>query len=249
MEDIDFIQNYYSNPDENSKFNNVLVECGANVGKEPICKQLENIYKWKYYGIEPIKEHFEKLTKAHPNGVNYQVAISNISSEKQINNLVDTGFSSLTLHPTFAKYYDERGEIIKKTYVKTLTWNDYIALTKLEVVDFLIVDTEGHEKEVFEGFKNATCLPKIICTEFGMSDRTSEIKKNEENFDGIILINTILKKYGYTFDYVKYNNAYFSHNSFWRNKQKPLSWFGEDSVWKFWDTVYYDKDKLKNILK
>ena len=98
--------------------------------------------------------------------------------------------------------------------------------------------------------KKNDILPDVICSEFGMSDRSKGLSanKNKENFSGILKVNDCLQSLGYRFDYVKHNNAYFSKKSFWAQKQRPKEWFGEDEKFLFWGTTWYDKQKLKDVL-
>ena len=245
------IENYfYDQP-----YDKIIVECGAFTGGEEICIDLENNYRWKYYGIEPSPSNFSFLTKRHPNGINDNIAISNSNGYTTFSEIVtssgdSTGLSSLTHHPDIQKNIldinNARYKSIKYN-VKTMTWDTYVEQKKLDKIDFLIVDTEGHETEIYGAMTKNSILPDVICTEFALSDRKNSIT-TENNFYGILKINDFLKKLGYRFNYVNYNNAMFSKESFWYQKSIPKSWHGENDIFYFWDVLYYDKSKLKDLL-
>ena len=79
------------------------------------------------------------------------------------------------------------------------------------------IDVEGHELEVLRGMKDSLLMPDVICIEYSVV--------------GLDKINRILiKEYGYSFDFVNNNNAFFS---FMFNKEDlNKKWFGETDLWK-----------------
>lgn len=159
---------------------------------------------------------------------------------------MNTGLSSLTHHHSIEKKLFEYAEL--KTYkVQTSTWKSFVKKKNLKNVDFMIIDTEGHEVEVLEGMKDCDVLPDVICIEFAMSDRSKPLG-GAENFSGIIKLNEVLRDMGYVFDYVNYNNAMFSKKKMWEGKERPNGWYFEDQEFNLWGTTWYDKEKLKSLL-
>jgi hypothetical protein len=151
-------------------------------------------------------------------------------------------------HPQLAKRAIASHDVkILEYNVVTSTWKSFVSSKQLSHVDVLIVDTEGHEVEVFQGMENCDILPDVICTEFGMSDKQDD-QKGQENFSGFIKLSKIMSSLGYEFDYVNFNNAFFSKKSFWDGKRRPETWFSENLTFEFWGTTWYDKEKCKNIL-
>jgi hypothetical protein len=78
--------------------------------------------------------------------------------------------------------------------------------TDISKVDLLVIDVEGHEESVLKGMVGCK-LPSVICIEYPIT--------------GIRKITRILTYMGYRFDFISFNNAFFSFN------MPAVSKFGE----------------------
>jgi len=108
--------------------------------------------------------------------------------------------------------------------VKCLTFKTLAREYSILRVDILVLDVEGHELEVLEGFKNSSVTPNVLCIEYphicvGIPG----------GLKGLI---PIVEGYGYNFNMFVNNDAYFSKSY----KEEDKNWFGampfsEEWVW------------------
>ena len=112
---------------------------------------------WRGIIVDPIKRYLDNIPRA--NNIEYvNVAISNTHGIEKMyvfnDDIVDgdKDFAGMsTMHPISANL-----GLMHKVIVNTLTYKDLLELYKIERVDYLKIDTEGHDmnilKEViFEG--------------------------------------------------------------------------------------------------
>jgi FkbM family methyltransferase len=154
--------NFYKGDDDNNKgaflyLKKILGNCqimfdvGANVGiyTKFALKVNKNL---QIHCFEPVKETYEILVANNfpPNVVTNNIALSSSIGEKEIIGYMDDlGLSS---------FYVRRGLEISgknsqspKEIVPTTTLDEYCSEKQIDHLDFLKVDVEGHELEVFKG--------------------------------------------------------------------------------------------------
>jgi len=253
--DLTILYNYFY---ENEKVleNGIVVECGTAEGHHNPSFTLENNFNWKFYGFEADYRFFPILEKNRPNGTNINMALSNKNDEAEFIISAWKGNSSLNhskIHKEELETYPDKFEdntFFKKIKIQTIEWNTFIKKYNINKVDFLILDVEGNELIVLETFNKNSVLPSVIQIEYGYSDfdNTYLNLDKKQNFSGIIKIYNRLISLGYNFDYVSYNNAFFSLNNFWNNKTKPEKWLGEDNQFIYRDICYYDKNIFLNLI-
>lgn len=140
----------------NNKKNGFFIEVGAFDGiNYSNTFLLEKKYKWKGLLVEPLKIEFEICKKYR----NKSIVVNNIlSNQKDMNKLIKiyhSGLESLiadrgsSLMPK--SNLDEK---IKKnyTYIKSVTLDYLLNIHQISYVDILIVDVEGFEINLLDGF-------------------------------------------------------------------------------------------------
>jgi FkbM family methyltransferase len=145
-----------------------IIDIGANVGLMTLqfSKLVPNgkVYSFEptFYALERLKKNLslnESLSK------NVEV-INSFVSEKSSDNPEIIAFSSW-------KVNGERGDNDHPVHlgtpkgtegVKSISLDDFVVQKKLDKIDFIKIDTDGHEYEVFKGAKEAIkkYRPKII---------------------------------------------------------------------------------------
>ena len=253
--EISVINNYFIN---NNKIinNGIVVECGTAEGFHEPSVTLEKQYDWKFFGFEADPRFFPILCQNRPNSTNINAALSDENGTIEFTVSAWGGNSSINhskIHEEELITYPakfEDGSFFKKIIVPTMDWNHFTNIYNLQKIDFLILDVEGQEIKVLNGFTNNSILPKVIQIEFAYSDHDNLLldTNRRENFSGFVKICKKLFDLNYRFDYVNYNNAYFSQNSFWIGKDIPSFWDGEDEEFIYRDICYYHKEKCNKIL-
>lgn len=145
----------------NRKANGFYVDVGAN---EPIVESqtyhLEQM-GWKGLLIEPLP-HYCDLLKSHRNGQVVQVACSAPKNHNQILNLlVAGGHSTLNATPiAMGAQSQVYAEVTCKTLDSVLEENNI-----QPKFDFISIDIEGHEMEMFKGFSLRKWQPTLVLLE------------------------------------------------------------------------------------
>ena len=139
---------------------NVIVDCGSNVGELSRALKLKNI-NFKYFGFEPDKETFECLEK-------------NCSDDSV--ELFNKGWSNIEGVNKF--YLDNFGGNSSLVYFGEDNFIE-IETSRLDSFNFgkiklLKIDAEGHEPEVLIGAKNLFEKIEYISIDFGAERGTDE---------------------------------------------------------------------------
>jgi hypothetical protein len=103
---------------------------------------------------------------------------------------------------------DKYGCSYNEYEVSVVSYSDAISRHNVQVVDLMCLDVEGHEFKVLDGISTSTILPKIMCIEY--------------SYISIYVLIERMKKLGYTFNFISFNNAYFS-----LEKMNRTDWFGK----------------------
>jgi FkbM family methyltransferase len=250
------IKNYFFN-DDLVKENGIVVECGTAEGFHEPSKTLENNFNWKFFGFEADPRFFPILCKNRPNATKINAALSDINGKIDFTISAWGGNSSLEhtkIHKeeliTYSAKFDD-GSYFKKISVPTINWNHFIKLYNIKNIDLFILDVEGQEIKILNGMTRESVLPQVIQIEFAYSDCENILldEEKKENFSGIFKISKKLFELNYQFDYVNFNNAFFSQKSFWNNKQIPDIWEGEDEEFHWRGICYYNKSKFKKLIE
>lgn len=147
-----------------------FIECGAVDGiHRSICKYF---YDKGHRGcnFEPNKYTYVDLIKNRPHDLNINKGLSSKSGKSEFmlpknsegKRFEKTGCGGIEIeNPEFtkSKYSVEKFEI------ETITFKEVIEVNNIKKVDVMILDVEGHECEVLDGFIGCDVLPKLLCIE------------------------------------------------------------------------------------
>ena len=138
--------------------NDIVLDLGANIG---IFSLYAESKKSKHiYSFEPIKEYYEMLKENLKNYKNIQFFNSAISYKTGKSKIV-RNFDNNTI---LTEVYDQFGiKNENKTEIDTLSINDFI--DNIEKIDFMKLDIEGSEYDIFENITNYNLnkISKIVC--------------------------------------------------------------------------------------
>ena len=150
----------------NFETNDVILDCGANIGE--IYKIVEKILdkNFKYYGFEPSQQNFSALKLNSHNFIKENVALSDKDGIFQIYINDKYADTSLTFSDNFI-YQDE---------VKTIRL-DGLEELKNEHIKLLKIDAEGSELNVIIGAKNLLSNIEYISVDLGFENYDAETKK------------------------------------------------------------------------
>jgi FkbM family methyltransferase len=134
-----------------------VVDCGSNIGFYPLLASKILNGSGKIFAIEPDERNFrilEQNATLHQSDVKiktFKMALSNstgmqkmfVAERANLNKLVSDGKDD----------FAERSKVNQTIDVDTMTMDDFCTKHKISV-DFVRMDIEGFEVEVFEGMKN-----------------------------------------------------------------------------------------------
>ena len=244
------IDNYFP-----EKRNGTVVEAGTAEGHHMPSTYMEQKLGWKFIGFEIDPRYWPILLQNRPNGLNINLALSDTNEFVDFEVSAWGGNSSLEHSKehkeelTSYKRTFDNGMFFQKIKVSTITWKHFIKSYRIAYVDFLVLDVEGHELKVLEGMKDCDVIPDVMQIEFPRCDYNQVLlnKQTGEDFSGFAILKHKVEEMGYQFDYVNDANAYFSKKEFWKDKNMPKSWAGEDEEYSWYGYKRYDKNKCKNI--
>jgi FkbM family methyltransferase len=122
---------------------------------------------WRGINIEPLPAFFQRLVAARPNDINLNVAVSeNPGTLDLIVDHTEPGLSTMTQE--LADEYARAGHRLERIQVPTLPLADIVREHCAgRSVDFLKIDTEGHELEILRGIDLSVWRPRVILIEAG----------------------------------------------------------------------------------
>lgn len=153
----------------NCKF--TIFEIGAlqlNNSKEPFYKLLDYFPSSEIIGFEIEKELCDKMNSKASKGIRYYpYALGEKNEKKKLYN---------TKHPMCASLYKPNEKLIRlynnldvsylksETEIETISLDNFIDKHKIDEVDFIKIDVQGAELDIFKGGKNVLKnVLKIIC--------------------------------------------------------------------------------------
>lgn len=200
----------------------VFMECGAGNG---IYSNNSLVYEreldWKCINIEANPDTFKLLQRNRPDSfLNVNVALSNSCGTARINQLGEN--SSLRQRPHQKMLQEKRKMEDSYIDVETVTLKAFVERHGIECINVLVLDVEGHELEVMEGFVDSSVTPDVICMEY--PHVTTDFPGGLEEMAKVV------EHYGYHYNFFVNNDAYFS-KAYERGDRK---WFGASPANEEW---------------
>ena len=168
----------YSGSGVNSGTNGFYLDIGA---QHPISNNNTYILHkkgWNGINIDLDKKNIDLFNTARPNDINLNLAISSNVAEKKLYFYHDKSPIN-TLDKVVSDFQTASVKEIKR--IKTTTLN--IALQNLEFnnkIDYMNLDVEGHEMDIFKAFDLSVYKPSIISVEFlDLDMKYLEFKNND----------------------------------------------------------------------
>lgn len=123
---------------------------------------------WNGINIDPNPKCYEKFIETRTRDINLNMGISNKNGELNFYELTYTPLSSFNKEMAIINA-EKFGIKIEKEYkVKVVSLKDiYEEFVKDRIVDFISIDTEGHEMEVLSGNNWDLYRPKLLIIETG----------------------------------------------------------------------------------
>jgi len=213
-----------------------FIECGAATGKEGSnCYFFEKYLHWKGINIEASPLAFSKLAQNRPKSININAALSTQDGKAVFHDVINQGAGAENGSLQFSEDHLEELEGYNCQFqdieVKTITYQTLMNEHFSQPIDLFSLDVEGFEVEVLKSMKNSPeeHLPTVICAEYP--------------YVGLKPLKEAAFDLGYEFDFISYNNAFFS-----RMEKKRTVWFGQTNTVMVWDknTKSWRPDKLEN---
>lgn len=178
-----FYKNYLVPKISNNHVQPIIFDVGANRGQSILFfqKVFENA---SYEVFEPNKKLFNFLKlkfKGRSNFSFYDLGLSNVSGEMTFfHTLTDETSTFEKLNPE-SSYMNFKAKVLgtkvsklisAEEKVKVITLSDFLNQHKIEMIDLLKIDTEGHELKVLKGLFdfNNECFPQFIQIENHYND-------------------------------------------------------------------------------
>jgi FkbM family methyltransferase len=208
-------ENYFKGVDKG-----FFIDCGAAEGTlYSNTFSFEREANWTGICIEPSPNAFAELLVNRPKANKLNIGLSNkddIITFTQAVHPVGTGAGlpaggSVNYLPNLRNEIAAWGYNFSDIPINVLTYKTLIVKYEVTKVDLMVIDVEGHEIPVIEGMVGASVLPKIICIEYPIT--------------GINKITRALTGIGYRFDFLSFNNAFFSIGV------EAKEWFGVTAPW------------------
>ena len=212
------------------KFDTVI-DIGGHTG-ESIIFFLKNFQTKNIYSFEPspvnftrLKKNINNLNKNFNKKKNINIVIENLAlGEKkqklQINQFIESSSSSIKETDINNNYFKKKIKFLNlkkeknlftKYDIKMTTLSDYIKEKKIEIIDFVKIDTEGYEYEILKGAQNNLKNIKIILLEHHYDRMIKKNYKFNEIYSFLKKNNFILRykskmPFRKTFEYIFFNN-------------------------------------------
>lgn len=196
------------------KIGGIALECGAAEFGES-CKFFEETLNWTVYNLEASKYTFRRLRDNRPNSFNLNIGLSDQDGVKEFKDIIAApggghGNGSLGHTPEHLRQLEGYQVVFEEYSIETITYKSFLANIKLKTLDLLVLDVEGHELEVIKGMNNCDVLPQVFVVEYPVV--------------GLELLKESLQSLGYHFNFISFNNAFFSSQDIVKD------WFGQTEL-------------------
>lgn len=156
--------------------NKIFIEVGAFDGVHySNVRRLFEKYKWTGVCIEPVEKNFVRLSESYQNtSVRcIRTAVADIEGEMELNvstypHLPEWGSDVATFTTDGMERWEKSyGALWHKEKVTVKRLTSILDEQKIDTVDFLSVDTEGHDLRVLQSLDFSRFRPQLIVVEYG----------------------------------------------------------------------------------
>ena len=183
-----------------------VIDIGSHKG-EFISSINKNFIINKAYCFEPNPNIFQILQKKYLYNKKFQLfnfGASNKEDNIFFNENIESSSSSINELNTDSKYYKKKffilnffrskKEVVNKIKIKVIRLYDFLIKNKIDKIDLLKIDTEGHEYQVLKGLKDKFNIINSILLEHHFDDM---IIKNYKlsNIHDLLIENGFEKKF------------------------------------------------------
>jgi hypothetical protein len=185
-------ENYFKD-----KRNGFFIECGAADGIEASNTLFfEQELGWTGICIEPSKAYYQLIVN-RPNCINKRNVLTNYNGPiifEEATHPLEVSGGTVEYNPRHKEHVAELGFEFFYLDSDGITYAKLMKSLKVKEVDLFSLDTDGHELEIISGMGEP--LPRVICVEYTVV--------------GSEKIKTALNSLGYNFDFISFNNLFFS---------------------------------------
>ena len=170
-----------------------IFDIGANNGVDGIGLAIKN-KNHKVFAFEPnpylyklikkLKKRLEKRTNVDLSNYEiYNFAISDKNGYGTLNISINNKVSSLNklsknIDKSWPKYREKVFRVVKKVSVKKITLDDFMKRKKIQTIDYLHIDTQGHDLNVLKGLKSNIFNVAMGKTEAAITKKKSAYQNN-----------------------------------------------------------------------
>ncbi len=158
---------------------------------------------WSGINIEPVDEHFRKLTKARARDTNINAAAGAEAGLRVLYTFAGTGLS--TFDTKTASRHQAAGRQACETVVPVLTLKAILEHCAPPTIHFLKIDVEGAEAEVLKGLDLKAVRPWVMIVEGTAPNSQISTREEWEN---------LIVSYGYDFAYFDGLNCFYVAKEF-----------------------------------
>ena len=146
------------------KKNGVCLEVGAADGiDQSNSLHLERIYNWKVYLVEPTKTQYEQCKIFRRKSTIDNVAFVSEETFKE-KKTIEINYEALMSSIKDNNFNSDKHENNLQS-VETITLDKFFLNNNVKTIDIMILDVEGYEIEVLEGYKKGSKIIKYLLVE------------------------------------------------------------------------------------
>jgi len=159
-----------------------FIEVGAFDGRTLSVSWIFEAIGWKGLLIEPIPARFEQCKACRPNSRVVNAAVSKKGSTgtatfEMLESAGDDYVELMSYYKTTAKHYQQTSTAKHiKINVPLSTMNDVLGDIN-HPIDFAVIDVEGHEMDLFDGFDLDKYRPRVLVVEDNQEGKDTSIPK------------------------------------------------------------------------
>jgi FkbM family methyltransferase len=141
------------------------IDIGASDGVQASVTRHFYARGWRGINVEPREAPFAELQRARPRDVNVRAAVSDAAGTRVLHEPDPRAGTCATIHAAQADALGALGVPLTARVVEATTLATLCEAHAPEVIDFLSIDVEGHEREVIAGGDWRRWRPRVVVVE------------------------------------------------------------------------------------